>query len=125
MNSRISVKALAVRRAITTAAAEAREDVVDGGPSILFLRQMSSLVDDLLEEIHGDEIETIKQTVLGMPEKKWTNLDSEWLDFLSSDYVRLKMSEWLIEQSKSRSLPVLQAWQYTVENNQIISESRG
>lgn len=120
--NRISVKALEVKRLITTAAAELRSDSsTTAGTSVMFLRQMSSLVDDLLEEVHGEEIQALKETILQIPESRWDRLDSEWLELLGSDYVRLKAAAWLIEQSQSRGLPVLEAWKYAVENNQLIS----
>lgn len=127
MNSRISVRAIEVKRLMTSIASEIREseDATGIGSSVLMLRQMSSLIDDLLDAIHGEEIQALKETILQMPEARWARLDSEWLDFLSSDYVRLKASEWLIAQSQSRGLPVLEAWKYTVETNQLIAASRG
>lgn len=125
MNNRISVKALEVKRLLTSAASEMRD--ADGGTaaSILLLRQMSSMVDDLLDAIHGEELTQLKETILQIPEARWDRLDSEWVELLNSDYLRLKICEWLIDQSQSRGLPVLQAWRHAVDTNQLIAESRG
>lgn len=125
MNTQISVKALEVKRLLTSAASEMRDAEGGATASILLLRQMSSMVDDLLDAIHGEEISTLKETILQIPEARWNRLDSEWVELLSSDYVRLKICGWLMDQCQSRGLPILQAWQHAVDTNQLIAESRG